>query len=64
MSLEQTNLDGKRPLHDAAQFEQLDCVKYLLRKGILLSLIQAFVFPYIIILGMLSLIVQVYKWIL
>lgn len=33
MSLEQTNLDGKRPLHDAAQFSKLECVKYLVGQG-------------------------------
>lgn len=33
MSLEQTNFDGKRPLHDAAQFCQLTCVKYLIGQG-------------------------------
>lgn len=33
MNLEQTNFDGKRPLHDAAQFSHLDCVEYLLNNG-------------------------------
>ena len=34
MSLEQTNFDGKRPLHDAAQFSRLECLKYLIQQGI------------------------------
>lgn len=33
MSLEQANFDGKRPLHDAAQFSQFKCVEYLISQG-------------------------------
>lgn len=33
MTLEKTNLDGKRPLHEAAQFSQLKCVQYLVEQG-------------------------------
>ncbi|XP_032777373.2 ankyrin repeat domain-containing protein 16 isoform X2 [Daphnia magna] len=34
MSLEQANFDGKRPLHDAAQFSQFKCVEYLISQGV------------------------------
>lgn len=38
MSLNQTNADGKRPLHDAAQFSHLNCVQYLIQQGIFFQL--------------------------
>ena len=32
--LEQANLDAKRPLHEAAQSSYLNCVEYLIGKGV------------------------------
>lgn len=34
MGLEQTNFDGKRPLHNAAQFSHFDCLQYLIDQGV------------------------------
>jgi hypothetical protein len=34
LALELSNLDGKRPLHEAAQFGHLDTVKYLVSKEV------------------------------
>lgn len=33
MTLEKTNLEGKRALHEAAQSGQLECVEYLVKQG-------------------------------
>lgn len=34
INFEQANFDGKRPLHEAAQAGQLECVKYLLEQNV------------------------------
>jgi ankyrin repeat protein len=34
VDLQIPNFEGKKPLHEAAQFGQLDCVQFLLHKGV------------------------------